>query len=182
MALPAPSDCIGSIRLLADDALVDTAGPAWRRFTQSWDDLPIDTHMADGGTYRRRRYAAFRLAGTDLQRLPHCAHFQERDHNPLNGGSPRWFAPMLPTVADGDTLRAIVRGTAARLEPAPAWQVEVHQFRIHADAAHPGLPTPEGMHRDGRDHVLIMLTGLANVRGGTTSIADPAGALLASIG
>ena len=27
---------------------------------RSWDDLGVDTYMADGGRYRRRRFAVFR--------------------------------------------------------------------------------------------------------------------------
>lgn len=173
--MTAPSlDCSGSIHL-PPGALVDSAGEAWQRFARSWDDLPVDTHMADGGTYRRRRHGAFRLAGGQLHRLPHRAHFQERDHNPLNGGSARLFAPILPEVSTSAPFRATVAAMAARLDPAPAWTIEAHQFRISADAAQPGLPTPEGMHRDGRDHVLIVLVGSSNIRGGTTRIVDAGG-------
>jgi hypothetical protein len=50
--------------------------------------------------------------------------------------------------------------------------VEVHQFRIYAKLGAAGKPTPEGMHQDGVDYVLIVLIDRANVRGGTTTIAD----------
>lgn len=167
-------DCTGSIHL-PPGALVDTTGDAWALFAASWHDLPADTHMADGGTYRQRRYGAFRLCGENLQRLPHRAHFQERDHNPLNGGSARLFAPMQPEVTSAPPFQAIIAAMAARIDPAPAWHIEAHQFRISANAARPGLPTPEGMHRDGRDHVLILLVDSSNIRGGTTSIVDAGG-------
>lgn len=174
MTLARPLYCTSSIHL-PSGVLVDTAGSAWDRFAGSWHDLPGDAHMADGGTYRQRRYGAFRLGGESLTRLPHRAHFQERSHNPLNGGSARWFAPMLPDVASSAPFRAIVAAMAARIKPAPAWDIEAHQFRINADAGQPGLPTPEGIHRDGRDHVLILLVGSSNIRGGTTRIVDGAG-------
>jgi hypothetical protein len=32
---------------------------AWPAFAASWDDLGLDLYMADGGRYRRRRFAAF---------------------------------------------------------------------------------------------------------------------------
>ena len=44
----------------------------WASFAASWDDLGVDTYMADGGRYRRRRFAAFppvRQAKT-AQQLP----------------------------------------------------------------------------------------------------------------
>ena len=42
-------------------AVLESAGlTAWQAFAQSWDDLGVDTYMADGGRYRRRRFAVFR--------------------------------------------------------------------------------------------------------------------------
>lgn len=158
--------------------LAGLAASSWQGFAESWDDLPVDDHMADGGTYRRRRYAAFRLKRGALQRLPHRPHFQERDHNPLNGGIERWFAPVAPATVAAAPFAEIVARTADRIEEGD-WLVEAHQFRISADSGAPGLPTPEGMHRDGRDHVLIVLTGSANLRGGVTQIEDSGGRQLA---
>lgn len=177
MTLAPPPDCTGSIHL-SPGVLTDVTDSVWDRFARSWDDLRADAHMADGGTYRQRRYGAFRLSGERLSRLPHRAHFQERSHNPLNGGSARWFAPMLPEVASSAPFQGIVTAMAAQLDPCPAWDIEAHQFRICANTAQPGLPTPEGMHRDGRDHVLIVLAGSSNITGGTTSIVDEQGRVL----
>ncbi len=64
---------------------------------------------------------------------------------------------------------------AAGIPPAaPSWLVEMHQFRIEADPQHAGLPTPEGMHRDGVDWVAVTLIGRHNVSGGVTAVADEA--------
>ena len=42
-------------------ALLEAAGLRdWDGFAASWDDLGVDTYMADGGRYRRRRFACFR--------------------------------------------------------------------------------------------------------------------------
>ena len=57
-----------------------------------------------------------------------------------------------------------------RLSPTRAWHIEVHQFRIEARPGEPGQPTPEGMHRDGVDFVLVLLVRRQNVRSGVTSI------------
>ena len=34
----------------------------WEGFAASWDRLGLDTYMADGGRYRKRRHAAFSAA------------------------------------------------------------------------------------------------------------------------
>ena len=52
------------------------------------------------------------------------------------------------------------------------WHVEVHQFRIEALKGTTGLPTSEGMHRDGVDWVCVVLVKRKNVRSGTTEIYD----------
>jgi hypothetical protein len=56
-------------------ALLETEGLRdWRAFADSWNDLGVDTYMADGGRYRRRRFAAFRAAPSGIVRKPHQPH------------------------------------------------------------------------------------------------------------
>ena len=155
----------------------------WARFAASWDDLGLDTYMADGGRYRKRRHAAFRVAGEAIQRKPHQPHYQSRDYNALNGGIARWFEPITAEVAGSPALRAILATCFAvfdPLDPAPAWHVELHQFRIEARAGEEGRPTPEGMHQDGVDWVLVLLIARENVAEGETRIAGPDRAPLGS--
>ena len=160
-------------------ALLDAGLTDWDGFAQSWNDLGLDRYMADGGRYRRRRFAAFAVAGGAARRKPPQPHYQSRDYNALNGGIARWFEPVTDTLAAHPALLAILRTcdtlftglTPPALRPA-AWHVEVHQFRIEAlpDAA--GLPTPEGMHRDGVDWVMVLLIRRENVASGETRITD----------
>jgi len=147
----------------------------WDAFAASWSDLELDTHMADGGRYRRRRHAVFASGpGVELRREPHQPHFQALDYNPLNGGVARWFAPVTDAAADSHAMRTILeftRGLFARLAPdVSRWKIEVHQFRIEARAGAVGRPTPEGLHRDGVDYVLVLLVGRRNIASGVTSI------------
>lgn len=157
----------------------------WDAFVASWDDLGLDTHMADHGRYRRRRYAVFTGNGdAGLRREPHRAHFQTLDYNPLNGGIERWFEPILPLIAEGASLGRIM-GFCHRLFDevegrACDWFIEAHQFRIEARAGEAALPTPEGMHRDGVDHVLVLLVRRSNILSGTTQIGTPEAGVLGS--
>jgi len=152
----------------------------WHAFAESWNDLELDEHMADGGRYRRRRHAVFG-AGADglIERREHQPHYQAIDYNPLNGGVARWFAPMTPTVGSGHSLKTILefsRALFSRLATGEEhWRIEVHQFRIEAQLGGEGLPTPEGMHRDGVDFVLVLLVNRENIASGTTSIHGPDG-------
>ncbi|MBX9701645.1 MAG: 2OG-Fe dioxygenase family protein [Acetobacteraceae bacterium] len=154
-------------------------------FAASWERLETDAFMADGGRYRRRRHANFTqgpgAAGT--RRNPHRAHFQASVHNTLNGGVDRWFAPVEDGVAAGASMAALLalgRSVADALAPdRPEWFVEMHQFRIEASAGAPGFPTPEGVHHDGVDVVLIAMLARTNLRGGETLITDDDGTELA---
>jgi hypothetical protein len=162
----------------------DRTGDALDAFAGSWERLEVDGFMADSGRYRRRRHANFaaRRGVRGHERGPHRPHFQEVVHNSLNGGVARWFAPMEDAVADGAPLRALLdlgRGLADSLHAAQDWFVEAHQFRIEAAAGAPGFPTPEGVHQDGVDMVLIAMVARRNLEGGETLVADTAGAELA---
>ena len=161
-------------------ALLEPAGlRRWRDFAASWNDLGVDAYMADGGRYRRRRFGVFRVAPDGLVRKPHQPHYQSRDYNPLNGGIERWFEPITEAVARHPAMRAILgtshalfdRMTPKAVRPA-AWHAEIHQFRIEAQPGEPGRPTPEGMHRDGVDWVLVLMVRRENIASGETTIYD----------
>jgi len=161
-------------------AILHRAGLAdWEAFADSWNDLGLDTYMADGGRYRRRRHAAFALSAAGILRKPHQPHYQSRDYNPLNGGLARWFEPIRDDVAGHPAMTAILTAcfrlfdglTPPEIRPA-AWHVEVHQFRIEAQPGVAGRPTPEGLHRDGVDWVLVLLAARVNIASGMTTIHD----------
>lgn len=159
-------------------ALGEAALADWDGFAASWNDLGMDTYMADGGRYRRRRHAVFSVTAEGAVRKPHQPHYQSRDYNALNGGIARWFAPVEEAIAGHPALTAILATchglfdglTPLATRPA-AWHVEIHQFRIEAKPGEEGRPTPEGMHRDGVDWVLVLLVHRQNVASGETTIA-----------
>jgi hypothetical protein len=169
-------------------AMTKPAGMAdWPGFAASWDDLGLDRFMADGGRYRRRRFAAFAIGGGVIRRKPHQPHYQSRDYNALNGGIARWFEPITDaigthpaTTAILSTCDALFTGlTPPDLRP-ERWHVEMHQFRIEARPDVEGQPTPEGLHRDGVDWVLVLLVRRENVERGETNITDLQKALVSS--
>ena len=161
------------------------ATQGWATFAQSWSDLGVDAYMADNGRYRRRRFSAFDVSAEAIVRKPHQPHYQSRDYNALNGGIERWFQPFTDSIASHDSLHSILRLcfcvfhdlTPPESRPA-SWHVECHQFRIEARVGERGQPTPEGLHRDGVDWVLVMLVARKNIAEGVTSIHDSTRQLL----
>ncbi len=155
----------------------------WDGFADSWTRLEIDRYMADGGRYRRRRHATFESAADgSIGRSPHQAHVQSLDYNPLNGGVSRWFEPIEPAITRGTTMKAILAFCHTLFDRlaggAPSWHVEAHQFRIEARPGEQGRPTPEGLHRDGVDYVLVLLISRRNIASGVTTIHGLDGGML----
>ena len=75
----------------------------------SWDDLPPDAHLRDGGRYRRRRHASFVVDGGDVRLVPQRAHWQPIEYNALHGGLERWFEPIEAGVVAAPAWRGILR-------------------------------------------------------------------------
>jgi hypothetical protein len=147
----------------------------WESFAASWNDLALDTHLPDGHRYRRRRHATLsaRAGERGFRREGHRPHYQGLEYNKLVGGIERWFEPIEPAVAAGATFGAVVAfglELYGRLKPDVDWHIEAHQFRIEARPDAAGQPTPEGVHRDGVDYVIVMLVDRANIESGTTTV------------
>jgi hypothetical protein len=146
----------------------------------SWDELPPDAHLRDGGRYRRRRHSSFVVERGDVRLVAQRAHWQPVEYNALHGGIERWFEPIAPHVLASPAWQRIVAafaGLASALRGEQPWFVEAHQFRIDTTDGI-GRPTPEGAHRDGVDLVAVVLVGREGIKGGETRVfaADgPAG-------
>ena len=157
----------------------------WPRFAASWEGMPLDTELPEGHRYRRRRYATLsvRHGESTFSIEPHQPHYQAKDYNRLVGGIERWFEPIAPETLASESFRSIVAFCArlfGSLRPQADWHVECHQFRIEARRDSAGQPTPEGVHRDGVDYVLVLLASRVNIASGTTTIHEPGGKLLGS--
>ncbi|MCR8825597.1 2OG-Fe dioxygenase family protein [Pseudosulfitobacter koreensis] len=167
------------VQLSSDTFLREIGDPEQRElnaFCDSWNSLEVDQYMADGGTYRLRRHGIFSAtrAGGGVAREKHQPHYQTTDFNDLNGGVKRHFAPIEDAVAEGRVLGGILSFASrsfGMLSPMNDWHIEAHQFRINAQTTG-GKPTPEGVHRDGVDYVLMTLIARNNVVNGTTRVLD----------
>jgi hypothetical protein len=163
--------------------LLDAPLGDWEAFARSWDDLPRDEHLPEGHRYRRRRHATLSAhAGEEGFRVEaHQPHYQGLEYNPLVGGIERWFEPIRPEILEGASFRAIVSFCLrffGPMQPRSDWHIECHQFRIEARPEAAGKPTPEGVHRDGVDYVLVLLVNRVNIQSGTTTVHALDGTLL----
>ena len=146
-------------------------------FLDSWNRLEQDQYMADGGKYRKRRHATYAIshAGEQARLMPYQPHYQTADYNPLNGGVARYFEPILDNLHHSLTLAALLEfgnSIFSQISGNHQWHIELHQFRIEARDGKQGKPTPEGVHRDGVDFVIVVMIKRINIESGATTIFD----------
>jgi hypothetical protein len=142
-----------------------------------WNDLPPDSHLKDGGRYRRRRHGSFIVDGAAVTQVAHRAHWQPVSYNALHGGMERWFEPLLPALTTDPAWGQLLAGlgrVASGLKGAQPWYVEAHQFRIDTTDGI-GRPTPEGAHRDGVDLVAVFLVSREGIKGAETRVFEAQG-------
>ncbi|CAN5203674.1 2OG-Fe dioxygenase family protein [soil metagenome] len=144
----------------------------------SWNDLPIDAWLKDGGRYRRRRHASYVVrADGAIEPVEHRAHWQPVEYNALHGGLERWFDPVDAATAALPAWSHVIRAlatSASALRGTQDWYLEAHQFRIDTQGGI-GRPTPEGAHRDGVDLVAVVLIARDGIKGGESRVFDADG-------
>src|SRR6185437_4921315 len=157
--------------------VLDVERPSLDSLSRYWSDLPGDSHLRDGGHYRRRRHSCFVVEGQGVRQVPHRAHWQPTEYNALHGGIRRWFEPidttMIACPAWTRLLSAMGRRASALRGERP-WYVEAHAFRIDTSDGI-GRPTPEGAHRDGVDLVAVLLVERRGVKCGETRVFEAEG-------
>ena len=157
--------------------LLQSTLPMLLGLNASWNDLPPDAYLRDGGRYRKRRHSCFVVEADAVRTTPHRAHWQPLEYNALHGGMQRWFEPMRPDVVRQPVWTLLLlwlAAVASALRGEQPWFVEAHQFRIDTTDGI-GRPTPEGAHRDGVDLVAVFLVDRRNVKGGETRVFEAAG-------
>ena len=138
----------------------------------SWERLPPDAYLRDGGRYRRRRHGCFVVEGDAVTQVPHRPHWQPVEYNALHGGIERHFEPIevaLTTQPLWQRFLVTMAARASALKGAQRWYVEAHPFRIDTTDGI-GRPTPEGAHRDGVDLVTVTLVSRMGIKGAETRV------------
>jgi hypothetical protein len=156
-------------------------------FSLYWENLVQDQYMRDGGTYRYRRYGQFEIdeKARNLVVLPHAAYVQPSYINALNGDIERYFEPLEEGFYQSKLLQDLLFFMAQvynhRLAEPQCWNVRLHPYRIIANIDRSGLPTPEGLHRDGVTFIASMMIQRRNIIGGMTTITDNQNNILQSV-
>lgn len=133
----------------------------------SFESLNQDRYMKPGDTYRYRAYSQGQLVGNEIYWYEDCKFIQPPELNAYMGGVNRVFDPL------SYLTRSAVQQLIASMpcfESTGQQKLELgcHQIRITVSEETIGRPAPEGFHRDGFDHVLIVSIAAKNIYGGLT--------------
>ncbi|MEU2998802.1 2OG-Fe dioxygenase family protein [Streptomyces sp. NPDC006995] len=146
-----------------------------RGLLKSYDDLPADRYLAGDHLYRYRAFGRTVLGPGPGE--PHWSlggpFFQSKHLNSHAGGMSRTFAPLARAAQEFARALAL-RALEQSLVPRGTYALGCHQIRVVARDGHPGLPTPEGFHRDGFSWVLIACVARHNADGAITTVRRPA--------
>jgi hypothetical protein len=151
--------------------------PASPETLAAYDDLPLDEYMGDGTRFKR--FAQYRLtpepgrdAGWLYELLPQRDYTTYPKFNSVGGGIRRTYEPVAADFTPLITLGADAIG----LDRGEDWQINVHQNRTRADGGRSGPLTPEGVHHDGHEFVMIAVLRRENVGGSMTRLWKPGAA------
>ncbi|MFC5908680.1 2OG-Fe dioxygenase family protein [Streptacidiphilus monticola] len=149
-------------------ALIDLP-PVPAEIIESYDRLPHDPYM--GNLTRYKRFDQYRLShvegeGWQFELLPHRDYTTFTHFNPVAGGIRRTYEPL--EVDFTGIIRAGIE--ALGLDDSEDWQINVHQNRTVATPEKPGQLTPEGVHHDGHEFVMISVFVRDTVEGGVTRL------------
>lgn len=153
-------------------ALIDLP-PIPDKILESYDTCPVDDYMGNGT--RHKRFAQYRLHPTEsgdsweYERLEHRDYTAFKKFNPVGGGMRRAYEPI-----EVDFTPLISLGiTGLGLDRSEDWQINVHQNRSCAEAENVAPLTPEGVHQDGHEFVMIAVLRKVNVAGAQTRLWRP---------
>ena len=138
----------------------------------SYDNCPVDDYMGNGTRFKR--FSQYRMShekgsGWSFELLPHRDYTAFKKFNKVGGGMRRGYLPI-----EADFTPLIRAGAEAfPLDTADDWQINVHQNRTRATGEKAGPLTPEGVHHDGHEYVMIAVLRRNNVGGGLTRLWEP---------
>lgn len=153
-------------------ALIDLP-PIPDKILESYDSCPVDEYMGNGT--RHKRFGQYRLHPADsgdsweYERLAHRDYTAFKKFNPVGGGIRRIYEPV--EVDFTPLISLAVAGFD--LDRSEDWQLNVHQNRSCAQADTRAPLTPEGVHQDGHEFVMIAVLRKVNVAGAQTRLWTP---------
>ncbi|QDU02419.1 hypothetical protein V6x_21220 [Gimesia chilikensis] len=144
---------------------------------KEFDQLPPDPFAQQTLRHRRLGYFLALPWKGEIVPRPGSSYAQSAYHNPEDGGNQRTFESLTPAIASNGFLQALIRFDLRQIPfGAPnfpqAVDVGVHMVRMVATHDHPGISSPNCLHKDGEPYTFIHLIQREGVEGGESVVAD----------
>ena len=149
-----------------------------KQFLDSFDRLEETDHL--DGKYRLRKYSVVKKVegfhGNNYIKMPDRTFNQSSEYNEHQGGVERAFEPIEDGAIYGHTVQDCLARFASACEIPDGIEIEIHQMRVLATDE--GQLSPEGVHQDGYDRIMMMGVRRSNITGGDmllyrTKTGDP---------
>lgn len=136
-----------------------------------FEGLKLDPYLR-GNTYRHRAVSRFAIEENgQIERLPNAPLYQASTYNPIKGfgGIERSYDDIPSELMDETSFKHIIK-EFIELLPDNQKTFSCHMIRTTL----PGMPAPEGVHRDGVSYQAISVISRNNVKedSGLTSLLD----------
>ena len=136
------------------------------QFLDSFDRLGETDHL--DGKYRLRKYSVVQkpegFHGDSFIRLPERSFTQSSEYNNHQGDLERKFDPIEDSAIYSHTMQECLSVFSHASTILNGDEIEIHQMRVLATDE--GELSPEGVHQDGYDRIMMMGVGRENVTGG----------------
>ncbi len=149
----------------------------WNQFVESWNHLDLDKYMKEGDNYRYRKFGRFNYDDHTghVEPVLESSFFQSKSINSYAGEIDRKFSHLDDSIYKNRFLHYIIATSLHHFIETynlkeKKWDVTLHQFRIVATHDASGLPTPEGIHRDGHKFVSMHMIKRKNIEGGVSAL------------
>lgn len=134
-----------------------------------WSDMPLDQYLAEG--YRQRCLTRFQYRSGKLYPLKSSSVYQSRENNKVFGDLPRQFSDLNSEMIIHKSFLGLIKLFVNNLPKLSNNQVLwVHQIRINVSPSLQGRPVPEGIHRDERLYVAIIIVDKQGIEGEMTQL------------
>lgn len=146
----------------------------YKKFLKSWDNLKVDNYIKNKFKYRYRAYSKFtyNYKNNILNKIINNGFNQSKKNNILFGSVNRKFIDINDLTLKNAIFKKILNydlNSLKKIKPnVKIVTIGVHQIRIKTKKNLPGIPAPEGVHRDGHDYLFQHLIYKKNVYGGLT--------------
>jgi len=138
---------------------------------KTFERLPVDKYLGSQSQFRYRRYNTGKVDNKHFSWDSDSNYFtQSLKINHVAGEIKRFYEPLEEPAKD--YVKNTLIPLAQSILPAKQFSTGAHQIRVCTHDNLVGKPSPEGIHQDGFEYVIVACINLQNIAGGNSIFVD----------